>query len=71
MGQSNAVATLDGTSMSSPHVAGVAALLIGQVETYSAADVSKQLADIATKNLISGSLGQGSPNLLLFNGVEV
>ena len=60
-----AVQTLSGTSMSSPHVAGAAALLLEESPRLSPSEVGSRLLERATPNVV-GSPGQGSPNLLLF-----
>jgi len=53
-----------GTSMASPHVAGVAALWLETHPTGSAAQVTAALKDAATGNVVQAA-GAGSPNLLL------
>ncbi|MDW4902452.1 S8 family peptidase [Streptomyces californicus] len=59
--------SLDGTSMASPHVAGVAALYKQENPAAAPAAVARWLTDTATPNVLSG-LGQGSPDRLLFTG---
>ncbi|KAF9187155.1 hypothetical protein BGZ50_002114 [Haplosporangium sp. Z 11] len=67
IGSSTAVNTISGTSMATPHVAGVAALFLSSDSSLnSAAAVYNKLLQTATPNVISGYL-RGSPNRLLFN----
>lgn len=61
-----ATATLSGTSMASPHVAGVAALYKQANPSASATTVRNALVNNATTNVISGA-GSGSPNRLLYS----
>jgi subtilisin family serine protease len=61
-----AVATLDGTSMASPHVAGAAALILGQSPSLTPSQVTSQLVNAATTGVV-GSAGTGSPNRLLYS----
>jgi subtilisin family serine protease len=57
--------TISGTSMASPHVAGVAALVASANPTWSPAQVRNELVADATPNVVTNP-GSGSPNLLLF-----
>ncbi|MFD7747481.1 S8 family peptidase [Streptomyces sp. NPDC059698] len=59
--------SLNGTSMASPHVAGVAALYKQENPSAAPASVARWLTDTATPSVLSG-LGQGSPDRLLFTG---
>lgn len=59
--------TISGTSMASPHVAGVAALVLQGDATASPATVTAALVNNASLNKVS-SAGSGSPNRLLFSG---
>ena len=61
--------TISGTSMASPHTAGVAALYLQTHTTASPSAVHKALGSAATSRRISGLnrlLNPGTPNLLLF-----
>jgi aqualysin 1 len=62
-----ATASLSGTSMASPHVAGVAALYLEQNPSATPAQVAKLLTDSATVDKV-GSPGAGTPNRLLYEG---
>ncbi len=55
-----------GTSMASPHAAGVAALYLDADPTLSAYDVMDAIIAKATPNVLS-NVGTGSPNLLLYS----
>ncbi len=58
--------TISGTSMASPHVAGVAALYMQANTTASPATVRNAIVNAASTNKLSG-IGSGSPNRLLFS----
>lgn len=62
-----ATATYSGTSMASPHVAGVAALFLASAPTAAPATVSAALRDHATQDRLT-DVKSGSPNLLLYVG---
>ncbi|MFJ9624391.1 S8 family peptidase [Streptomyces sp. NPDC101181] len=59
--------SLNGTSMASPHIAGVAALYKQENPSASPAAVARWLTGTATPDVLSG-LGQGSPDRLLYTG---
>jgi len=56
--------TISGTSMATPHVAGVAALYLSQYPSATPAQVKSALQSAASSNRIFDA-GNGSPNLLL------
>jgi len=58
--------TISGTSMSTPHVAGVAAILLSRTPTLTPAQVSSLLVSSATAGAIADA-GVRSPNLLLYS----
>jgi subtilisin family serine protease len=69
IGSDTATRTINGTSMASPHTAGVAALYLEGHPSASPADVQRALRSAATSKRISGLskiLHPGTANLLLF-----
>ncbi|MBA2670941.1 MAG: S8 family peptidase [Gemmatimonadetes bacterium] len=61
----SATNTISGTSMASPHVAGLAALIKETNTTASHSAIATWMTDNATTNVISGNV-TGTPNRLLF-----
>jgi subtilisin family serine protease len=66
IGNPKAVNTISGTSMSSPHVAGVAALYIAKGGLNTAQSVYDKLLKTSTSGVVKGNLN-GSPNRMVFN----
>lgn len=64
-----ATATYDGTSMASPHVAGAAALILGDQPALTPKQVSDKLIAQATTGRLT-TIGTGSPNRLLFTNPD-
>jgi subtilisin family serine protease len=58
--------TISGTSMASPHVAGVAALYLQNNTTASPSTVRNQMVNTASSGKLT-SINTGSPNLLLYS----
>ncbi|HUW88095.1 MAG TPA: S8 family peptidase [Candidatus Paceibacterota bacterium] len=58
--------TLSGTSMSTPHVAGVAAVLLSRTPTSTPSEIALALASSATVGVIVDA-GPRSPNLLVYS----
>ncbi|KAI8799944.1 peptidase S8 and S53 subtilisin kexin sedolisin [Cladochytrium replicatum] len=67
IGSNTATNTLDGTSMASPHVAGSAALLLGNNPNLKPAQVLSLIVSASTPSKVSGALA-GAPNKLLYTG---
>jgi subtilisin family serine protease len=63
----NAYATLSGTSMASPHVAGAAAIILSENPGYSPEQVVSCLKRQATSGALD-DIGNGSPNTMLYVG---
>lgn len=57
--------TMSGTSMASPHAAGVAAVLLAQNPALSPADLSQQIVATASPNTLT-QVSANTPNLMLY-----
>ncbi|KAJ3276504.1 hypothetical protein HK104_003645 [Borealophlyctis nickersoniae] len=60
--------TISGTSMASPHVAGVVALALAEGNFTTAAQVQDYIKAVSSKDRITGSVGR-TPNNFLYNNV--
>lgn len=69
IGSDTATDTISGTSMATPHVAGVAAVYLEANPDADPAAVSEALVSNATPDVV-GDPGTGSPNLLLYSNFE-
>ena len=65
IGANDALRTISGTSMASPHVAGAAAIVLGRNPTYTPKEVKDSLVNGCTSNVLR-NVGTGSPNCLLY-----
>ncbi|MDT8323714.1 MAG: S8 family serine peptidase, partial [Bacteroidota bacterium] len=66
MNSTSSYASWSGTSMASPHVAGVAALYLAANNNATPAQVTSAIVNGATSGVVSNP-GTGSPNLLLYS----
>ena len=66
IGSTTRTVSMSGTSMASPHVAGVAALYLSSNPSATPADVTSTLLNAATRGIITNP-GTNSPNLLLYS----
>lgn len=67
IGSKTATNTISGTSMATPHVAGLAAYLIALEGLTTPAKVQARIKALATSGDVT-SAGSGSPNLIAYNG---
>ena len=67
IGSNTATNTISGTSMASPHVAGAAALVLGDNPSFTPQQVRDALVNGATNNTLA-TLPTGTPNKLLYVG---
>jgi len=68
IGSNTATNTISGTSMACPHVAGIVAGYLSSVPQMTPAEVKRLVTDAdAQKEILSGNIGTGSPNTLLYN----
>ncbi|HKK93700.1 MAG TPA: S8 family serine peptidase [Longimicrobiales bacterium] len=65
-GSDTSIGTWNGTSMASPHVAGVAALMLGRNSGATPADIRAGILDNTTTGVLS-NVGPGSPDRLLYS----
>ncbi|KAI9659616.1 MAG: subtilisin-like serine protease [Alyxoria varia] len=68
IGGPTATNTISGTSMASPHVAGLGAYLLALEGARSPAALCSRIVALSTKNVIVGIRGTGTPNAVAYNG---
>ena len=69
IGSDSATRTISGTSMSAPHVTGVAALYMGTHGGAGPKDVRQAIRNNSSEDKLAG-LGVGSPNKLLYSRID-
>jgi subtilisin family serine protease len=67
IGSTTATNTISGTSMATPHIAGLGAYLLALLGKKSPAALCKYIVDTAQSNILSG-IPSGTVNKLAFNG---
>ncbi|EME79398.1 uncharacterized protein MYCFIDRAFT_35047 [Pseudocercospora fijiensis CIRAD86] len=67
IGSTTSTNTISGTSMATPHIAGLAAYLIALEGSLSPSALCSRIQDLSTKDVIT-SAGARSPNYLAYNG---
>jgi len=76
IGSNTAIRTISGTSMASPHVCGVANLILHEHKTWSPAQVEQYMIEESTKGIIDLQCGNRaaclqSPNRMLFSACDI
>jgi len=76
IGSNTAIRTISGTSMASPHVCGVANLVLDENPTWSPKQVEDQMIEKSSKGIINLSCGNRaacleSPNRMLYSACDV
>jgi oryzin len=69
IGSNTALQTLSGTSMATPHVAGLSLYLRAKEGITSVAAVTARIKSLSTKGVVKGA-GAGSPNQIAYNGIK-
>jgi cerevisin len=70
IGSDRATNTISGTSMASPHVAGLSAYFLSQSpEGTTPKDIKKKILDVSTPNALD-KIPKDTPNLLIYNAYK-
>ncbi|KAJ8657314.1 hypothetical protein O0I10_006867 [Lichtheimia ornata] len=70
IGEPDSSKVMSGTSMSAPHVSGVAAMVLPYLDNPTPKELYKVLGDMATRNKINGIPDKRTPNALLYNKLK-
>jgi subtilisin family serine protease len=69
IGNENSSKTISGTSMASPHVAGVVALYLAEDSDFTPASLKVQIQDLSTRDMVK-KIPANTKNFLVFNNFK-